>query len=43
MIIKSCHPQMGFRDVALAAFVGTVAGTLAMRLADYLLGLWLGG
>ena len=39
MPIKEYRPRIGFWSVAWAAFVGTVAGTLAMRLAEYLLGL----
>ena len=42
MGIRNYRSRTGFWEMTLAAFVGTVAGTLAVRLADYLLGLWLG-
>lgn len=42
MTFHSYRPRIGFWGVALAAFVGTVAGTLTVRLAERLLGLWIG-
>ena len=42
MIVGGYRSRTGFWEMALAVFIGTVAGTLAVRLADYLLGLWLG-
>ena len=43
MIVGGYRSRTGFWEMALAAFVGTVAGSLAARLVeDYLLDMWLG-